>query len=168
MAAVVTSERPPEVDEGPTRHKLLLVCSGGGHLGQLLPLEPWWSNHDRVWVTFPGPAAARLDGDRVVFAHHPTTRNVANLVRNLVLAWRVVRRERPDAVVSTGAGVALPFFVAAWILGVRRVFIEVYDRVDSRSLSARLCRPFSDLFLLQWESQRELYGSGTVIGALYP
>ena len=70
--------------------------------------------------------------------------------------------------VSTGAGVALPFFLMAKVLGIRTVFIEVYDRIDSRSLTGRLCRPLSDLFLLQWERQRELYGSGTVIGGLYP
>ncbi len=155
-------------DDRADRYRLLLVASGGGHLGQLLTLEPWWSRHDRVWVTFATANAGALDGDPVVFAHHPTTRNVGNLLRNLVLAWRVLRRERPDAVVSTGAGVAVPFFVLAKVLGIRTVFVEVYDRIDSRSLSGRLCRPFSDLFLLQWERQRELYGSGAVIGALYP
>ena len=80
----------------------------------------------------------------------------------------MVRHERPDVVVSTGAGVALPFFIVAWLHRIPRVFIEVYDRIDSRSLSGRLCRPFSTLFLLQWERQRELYGSGTVVGPLYP
>ena len=45
--------------------------------------------------------------------------------------------------------------------------IDVYDRVDSRTLTGRLCRPLSDLFMLQWDSQRELYGSGTVVGPVY-
>jgi UDP-N-acetylglucosamine:LPS N-acetylglucosamine transferase len=166
MTATVEASRA--VDTGPGRHRLLLVASGGGHLGQLLPLAPWWSQHERTWVTFDTASAGQLGDDHVVFAHHPTTRNIPNLVRNVALAWRVLRQERPDAVVSTGAGVALPFFLMARVLGIRTVFIEVYDRIDSRSLSARLCRPLSDLFLLQWERQRELYGSGTVIGGLYP
>ena len=153
---------------GSDRHRLVLVASGGGHLGQLMPLRPWWSRHDRTWVTFDTPTASQLGDDPVVFAHHPTTRNLANLLRNLVLAWRVLRRERPDAVVSTGAGVAVPFFLVARLLGIRTVFIEVYDRIDSRSLTGRLCLPLSDLFLVQWERQRELYGRGTVIGGLYP
>ena len=153
---------------GPDRLRLLLVASGGGHLGQLLPLAPWLAQHDRLWVTFDTPSAQQLGDDPVVFAHHPTTRNIPNLVRNIGLAWKVLRRERPDVVVSSGAGVALPFFLMARVLGIRTVFIEVYDRIDSRSLTGRLCRPLSDLFLLQWERQRELYGSGTVIGGLYP
>jgi hypothetical protein len=156
------------IDPTGPRLRLLLVSSGGGHLGQLQPLEPWWSQHDRLWVTFEGPSADALAGDRVVHAYSPTTRNLKNLVRNIALAWSVVRHERPDVVVSTGAGVALPFFIVAWLHRIPRVFIEVYDRIDSRSLSGRLCRPFSTLFLLQWERQRELYGSGTVVGPLYP
>ena len=165
----MTTMSTPEVPTtGPTRHHVLLVASGGGHLGQLLALAPWWSAHDRTWVTFETVNAAALGDDRVVFAHHPTTRNIPNLARNLVLAWRVLRRERPDVVVTTGAGVAVPFFVLAKALGVRTVFIEVYDRIDSRTLTGRLCRPLSDLFLVQWERQRELYGQGTVIGGLYP
>jgi hypothetical protein len=166
MTATVTTGPPRPI--GPDRLRLLLVASGGGHLGQLLPLEPWWSGHDRTWVTFDTASAARVGDDPVLFAHHPTTRNIPNLIRNLALAWRVLRRERPDAVVSTGAGVAVPFFLMAKLLGIRTVFIEVYDRIDSRSLTGRLCRPLSDLFLLQWERQRERYGSGTVIGGLYP
>jgi hypothetical protein len=54
------------------------------------------------------------------------------------------------------------------VLGIRTVVIEVYDRIDRRSLTGRLCRPLSDLFLLQWERQRELYGSGTLIWGLNP
>jgi hypothetical protein len=150
------------------RLRILFVASGGGHLGQLQPLEPWWSGHERVWVTFDGPGTGAVDGDRVIYAHSPTTRNLKNLIRNLILAWTVIRRERPDVVISTGAGVALPFFVAAALHRIPRVFIEVYDRIDSRSLTGRLCRPLANLFLLQWERQRELYGSGTVVGPLYP
>lgn len=155
-------------DDTPVRHRLLLVSSGGGHLGQLMPLRPWWSAHDRTWVTFDTASARALDGEDVVFAHHPTTRNIPNLIRNVGVAWRVLRRVRPDAVVSTGAGIAPPFFLLARLLGIRTVFIEVYDRIDSRSLTGRLCVPLSDLVLLQWPRQRELYGRGEVIGGLYP
>lgn len=166
--AAVTDTRPPRVEAGPgTRHRVLLVGSGGGHLAQLRRLAPWWSQHDRLWVTFDLPCAADLAGDRVVWAHHPTTRNLRNLARNALLAWRVVRDERPDVVLSTGAGVALPFFLVARLHGIRTVYLEVYDRIDSRTLTGRLCRPLSDLFLLQWERQREAYGAGTVVGTLY-
>jgi UDP-N-acetylglucosamine:LPS N-acetylglucosamine transferase len=147
--------------------KVALVCSSGGHLAQLLRLRPWWSRHDRLWVTFDTPdALAHLADEHVVWAHHPTTRNLPNAFRNLLLAWRTLRRERPDVVVSDGAGVALPFFVVAKVLGIRTAYIEVYDRIDSRTLTGRLCRPFADLFCVQWEEQRARYPRATLIGTL--
>jgi len=147
--------------------KVALVCSSGGHLAQLHRLRPWWSRHERVWVTFDTPDALALLADEpVVWAHHPTTRNLPNAIRNLGLALRVLRRERPDVVVSDGAGVAFPFFLAAKLVRAKTVYIEVYDRIDSRTLTGRLCAPITDLFCVQWEEQRRLYPRAKLIGTL--
>ena len=148
--------------------KVALVCSSGGHLAQLHRMRSWWEAHERVWVTFDTPdATSLLATERVVWAHYPTTRNLLNAARNLLLAWRFLRRERPDVVVSDGAGVAFPFFLAAKVLGVRTVYVEVYDRIDTRTMAGRLCYPFSDLFCVQWEEQQRLYPRVRLIGTLF-
>jgi len=150
-----------------SRSHVLLVGSTGGHLAQLVRLEPWWSELDRTWVTFQLPDAESLLADeQVVWAHHPTTRNIKNLVRNLFLAVREVRRIRPDMVVSTGAGVAVPFFVIARLLRIPTVYIEVFDRIDSPTLTGRLCRPFTTRMCVQWPEQQALYRDAHVIGPL--
>lgn len=148
-------------------NRVLFVASSGGHLAQLLALEPWWRGRRRTWVTFgTEDARSRLDGEDTVWAYHPTTRHAWNLLRNLVLALRVVRRERPDVVVSTGAAVAFPFFLVAKLMCVPTVFIEVYDRLDSPTLTGRLCRPITDLFCVQWAEQTRFYPRAQVIGSL--
>jgi beta-1,4-N-acetylglucosaminyltransferase len=147
--------------------RVLIVCSSGGHLVQLYNLKPWWERHDRLWVTFEKlDSKSLLAGESVTWAHHPTTRNLRNLARNLGLAWRLLRSYRPDLVVSTGAGVAFPFFLLARLLGQKTVYVEVYDRIDSATMTGRLCYPLSNLFLLQWEEQRRIYPKGIVIGSL--
>jgi UDP-N-acetylglucosamine:LPS N-acetylglucosamine transferase len=144
-----------------------LVASSGGHLAQLLCLAPWWQERRRTWVTFPLPdTRSALTGEDVVYAHHPTTRNLPNLARNLLLAWRTLRRDRPDVIVSTGAGVAVPYFVIGRLLQIPTVFVEVFDRIDSPTLTGRLCRPFTTRMCVQWDSQRELYGAATLVGPL--
>jgi UDP-N-acetylglucosamine:LPS N-acetylglucosamine transferase len=146
---------------------LLFVCSSGGHLAQLVALRPWWAGRRRHWVTFRTPdAESLLAGESVGWAFHPTTRHLANLLRNTVLAVRTLRRYRPDAIVSTGAGVALPFFVLGRLAGIPTVYIEVYDRIDTPTLTARLCRPFASALLVQWEEQTRLYRGATVVGRL--
>jgi UDP-N-acetylglucosamine:LPS N-acetylglucosamine transferase len=145
----------------------MLVGSAGGHLAQLMRLRPWWQDHDRTWVTFDKPdARSLLAGESVIWAYHPTTRNIPNLVRNFVLAVRHVRRVRPDLVVSTGAAVAVPFFVVARLLRIPVVYVEVFDRIDSPTLSGRLCRPIATRFCVQWPEQQAHYPGSIVIGPL--
>lgn len=149
------------------RLKALLVCSTGGHLTQLHRLSGWWERHERVWVTFDkADARSLLAGEQVRWAHHPTTRNLPNLLRNLGLAVRLLRRERPDVIVSTGAGVAFPFFLLGRLMRIPTVYVEVYDRIDTGTLTGRLCYPLAGLFLLQWPEQRRRYPRGVVVGRL--
>lgn len=122
----------------------LLVASGGGHLQELVlayeRLEPRLSRAH--WVTYPTPEAfARLAGCRVTPCHHPTSRHAGNAVRNLVLADRMLRRLRPDRVISTGAGVAVPFLAAARARGIPAYYVESAARTEGPSLSGRLLQP---------------------------
>ena len=147
--------------------KILFVCSSGGHLAQLYRLRPWWQGHQRAWVTFNDPQSrSLLTGETVIHAHSPTTRNIPNAVRNLRLAFRVLRDQRPDVVLSDGAGVAFPFFLAAQALGSATVYLEVYDRISRPTLTGKLCYPFTELFLLQWPEQAASYPRGRVVGCL--
>jgi len=158
--------RRPEEAERPKR--ILFVSSAGGHLSQLLQLRVWWEHHERRWVTFDlADARSKLAGEALISAHHPTTRSVVNLARNAALAMSVVRAYRPDVVISNGAGVALPFFAAARLHRIPTVYVEVYDRVSSRTLTGRLCHPLSNRFLVQWPEQQALYPNSTLIGPLY-
>jgi len=147
--------------------RVLLVGSSGGHLAQLLALAPLWDRDRRTYVTFDtADAVSQLRGERVTWAYHPTTRNVPNLLRNSVLAVRELRRRRPDVVVSTGAAVGFPFFLVARALGIPTVFVEVYDRIDSPTLTGRLCRPLTTLFCVQWPEQARFYQGSELVGSL--
>jgi len=133
-----------------------LVCSSGGHFAELYRMREAWQHHDAVWVTFDSPdTRAILADERVVYAYAPTNRNVPNFLRNLVLAWRVLGRERPFAVVSTGAGVAVPFLIAARLKGVRSIYIESLSRVCGLSLTGRSAYRLADEFLVQWPELAE-------------
>ena len=54
---------------------------------------------------------------------------------------------------------------SARLLGVRTVYLEVYDRISRPTLTGRLCYPLAELFLLQWPEQAVSYPRGKVIGA---
>ena len=68
---------------------ILLVSSSGGCFNNLLQLRPFWSLHERLWITPRTPMAEEaLAGERVAWSFSPTTRNLPNLLRNLLLALR--------------------------------------------------------------------------------
>lgn len=154
---------PPAETDAP----VMMVTTQGGHLAQLLALQTWWARYDRLWVAPPtADVDDKLAGERVVHSYYPTTRNAWNAVRNFALAVRILLRERPALVVSAGAGVAVPFFLVAWVLRIPTVFIEVYDRIDSATMTGRLCGPFTTRRFVQWESQTECYPDAEVVGPL--
>lgn len=159
------SARSPE--DGPAAVRVYLVGSSGGHLAQLMALRVWWEETERTWVTFDTPDALDLlSEERTIWAYHPTTRNLPNLLRNTYLAIRTLSRDRPELVVTTGAALAFPYFLVARLLRIKTAYIEVIDRVDSPTLTGRLCRPFTSLFCVQWESQMDVYRGAHLIGPL--
>jgi UDP-N-acetylglucosamine:LPS N-acetylglucosamine transferase len=131
--------------------RILLVATPGGHLMQLMSLQPAWRGLEPTWVTLPAADSMHLlEGERVVTAHGPTCRNVPNLFRNLALAWRTIRATDPDVILSTGAGLAVPFFIAGKLLRRRLVYVESLTRVEDLALSGSLVYPIADAFFVQW------------------
>ena len=134
----------------PPNAEMILVCSSGGHLQQMLALQPVWGAYSHVWVTFDKSDARSLLADEdVVYAHGPTNRSVKNLLRNLALAWRVITELRPKAIVTTGAGVAVPFAWVGRLRGADVVYIESLARVRDVSLSCRLIAPLAARIYVQ-------------------
>lgn len=147
--------------------RVLLVASSGGHLLELLELANQYESRCRQWVTFDKPdARGLLTGESVTFAYGPTNRHLGNLLRNLVLAIRIILRVRPDAVITTGAGVGVPFLYVARIFGKRAIYVESLARVDRLSLSGRLVYPVATDFFVQWPELSERYRKGRYVGAI--
>ena len=81
------------------------------HLTHLYILKPFWVKHDRFWVKFDKEdAKSLLKGERMIPCYYPTNRSLKGLIINTRLAWKVLRKEKPDFIISAGVAVAIPFF----------------------------------------------------------
>lgn len=150
------------------RADLLLVCSTGGHLLQLVSLREAWEPFTRVWVTFDkSDARSLLRDERVTFAHGPTNRSLKNLIRNLAVAWRVVGEVRPRVVLSTGAGVAVPFAWIARLRGASIVYVESLARIEGPSLTYRLIAPVAARRYVQWPELADALPGARFAGNVY-
>jgi len=132
--------------------RVMLVASSGGHIFEMFCLREFWKDKERTWVSFPTADAKYLlkDEPNVHWAAYPTVRNLPNLARNIALARRLLRDERPDMILTTGAGVAAPFLWLAMPLGIPTVFVESITRITEMSLTARLVKPFTTKMVVQW------------------
>ena len=120
----------------------LLVANGGGHVRQMAALWPRIAevrDATRVWVTFDELASHALVGDdELVAAFQPTSRNIPNTLRNVRLAWSLIRSRHFDIAVSSGAALAVPFLTIASRRGVPSHYIESAARAEGPSLSGRM------------------------------
>jgi beta-1,4-N-acetylglucosaminyltransferase len=154
-----------EPDNG--RRDLLLVADPGGHLQELLALEEVWRGHTRAWVTVDNETFRAIGPAELVFsAHGPTRRNLVNLLRNTVLAARVIRAVRPQAIVTTGAGLSVPFVWVARALRVRTAYIECSGRVGV-SLSGRLAAPAANRVYVQWPDAVGIVAKAAYRGSIF-
>ena len=147
----------------------LLVASTGGHLAELHDLAPRLGITDRRWVTFDSPQSrSLLAGEDVVHVPPATSRDVVGAVRDLMVARRMFREERYERVVSTGASVALAFFLPAARAGIECCYIESATRTHGPSLTGKLVArvPGARLFTQypSWADDRWRYG-GSIFDA---
>lgn len=148
-------------------HKIGIITSKGGHLFQIHQLKPIFSKHNRFWVTFKGKDEEYLlKNEKKYFAFYPESRNLINAVLNFFLAWKILTKEKPNILISAGAGIAPPFFIVGKIMGMKLIFIEPYDFIHHPSLTGKIVSHFVDLFLVQHKEQLSFYKKAKYWGSL--
>jgi len=151
------------------KNNIGIITSKGGHLSEVLQLQPLWVDRDRFWVTFRGKDTSYyLAKEKKHYAHFPESRSLVNAVRNLFLAVRILKKERPTVLISCGAGIAVPFFlVGKFLYGTRLIYIESYDFIAYPSLTGKLLYNFVDLFVVQHSIQKKWYPKAKYWGSLF-
>ena len=138
--------------------KILLVCNPGGHLTDMLSLEKFWSNHEREWVTYRHFHTEKLSRkEKVYWVKMQEARMLIRAIINFFNALLILRKSKPDLVVSTGASLAVPFILASKLYKIKTIFIETIGRPDDLSLSAKLVYNIVDELYVQWPECLERY-----------
>ncbi len=155
MSDPATAEPSPRT----TSLKVCLAASGGGHVRQLLDLREVWSEHDYFFVTEDTALGQTLAREhRTYFVPHfawgqtrfgSPLKMLTGALVSLFRSLAFMSRERPDVIISTGAGAVIFPVIWARLFGARVVVIESFARFDGPSLFGRIAAPFAHDVVVQ-------------------
>lgn len=128
--------------------KILAVSSGGGHWEQLQLLREAFSAHEVCYVTTDLTLAA-VDSSILVIPDCNRNRPSQALL-SAGSVYRIIRRIRPDVIVTTGAAPGLIAIIIGRICGAHTVWIDSVANAEQLSLSGRLAKWVAHLCLTQW------------------
>lgn len=150
IAAPAAPAAPAQAHCPPRLRRVLLVASGGGHWVQLLRLKAAWQDADVAYVTVQGSYRDQVPGERFYCVADATRWNRWALLRMALQVTRLILRERPDVIITSGAAPGVVAMRVGKLLGARTVWLDSIANVDALSMSGQRVSGFADLHLTQW------------------
>ncbi|QHS23515.1 polysaccharide biosynthesis protein [Virgibacillus sp. MSP4-1] len=152
--------------------KILLISSIGGHLTQLLQLNSLFQNYQYHIVTEKSEITVPLKNQYSVSflvygARNYPVRYLFKFGYNILKSFFIFLRKRPNVVITTGVHTAVPMCYIAKLFRKKVVYIESFAKSKTPSLSGKLVYPIADLFIVQWETMKDVYPDAIYGGAIY-
>ena len=145
--------------------KVCIVSSCGGHLTEVRRLKSKYGLYDHFYVLNDKAILPQDMKGKTYFITH-SERDWRFFI-NLFEALRILWRERPDVILSTGAGPVVPFaIIGRFFFRVRVIFIETITQVDTPSLSGRIMYRLAHRFFYQWKTLKPFFPKGEFGGPL--
>jgi UDP-N-acetylglucosamine:LPS N-acetylglucosamine transferase len=144
--------------------KICIVSSCGGHLTEVRALKPTYGRYEHFYVLDDRIHLPQDMQGKTYYIWH-SERDLL-VVLNLFAAWRILRKEKPTLIISTGAGAVVPFALVGKVLGIKTVFVETFTRVTHPSLSGTIMYRLADRFFYQWKSLSQYFPKGIYGGPL--
>ncbi len=152
--------------------RLCLAGSGGGHVRQLLDLEPVWSAHDYFFVTEESALGESIASDHPArFVDHYSFgqlrlgkpfKMLRAMIRNLVQSIEILRQEKPSVILTTGAGAVFWIALLGRLSGAKVILVESFARFEAPSKFGRMVKPFATDVIAQSEQLKERWPDALV------
>ena len=148
--------------------KICLTSSAGGHLHELLLAIRNVDISNSYWVMYDSPHVRKFCADkRHYFVMNTSPTNKLTWVVNAVKSLLILCWERPDVIISTGAGVSFPtMWLGKKLFGTKIIYIASAADVDHPARTPYRAYGIADLFLVQWPEMLNIFPNAKYIGAL--
>ena len=131
--------------------RVLAVASSGGHWVQLGRLRPAFEGLDVAFASVVPSYAADVSGHRYYTFDDVSRFNKAKLLVVALQIFRILSKEQPDVVITTGAAPGLiTLALAKTIFRAKTIWIDSMANCEQMSTSGEQARRFADIWLTQW------------------
>lgn len=142
--------------------RVLFISSTGGHLRELMKLEPLFKYYDYSIITEKDSTTENLKDKYKIYYVPYSTRSkiITYLFKYTFVVFKSIFlfiKIKPDVIVSTGTHTAVPICFLAKIFNKNVVYIETYANITRKTLTGKIIYPISDLFIVQWEKMKKMY-----------
>lgn len=144
--------------------RICLAGSGGGHVRQLLDIKPIWSEHDHFFITEDTALGRSIESmARTYYVPHVALgqarlghplRMLRLALVGLWMSFRLIAKERPDVIITTGAGSVFFPILFGRLFGTRIVLIDSFARFNHPSAFARIVAPLAHCRIAQSDRLR--------------
>lgn len=149
------------------QNKICLAASAGGHLSQLLKIAPVRQGYDIFCLTTMEAVRGKLQPfGPVTVVGECNRQHPMRVFKVFVRCVKVVVREKPDIIISTGAAVGCITCFLGKLVGSKIIWMDSITNVERLSLSGRMVRYIADLFLVQWPELADKYHKVEYVGAV--
>lgn len=150
--------------------KICFVSSSGGHWEELLCLKELAEKYESFFVTEQG-GQVKDSMLKNVYILPQINRNEKNFtfhfIRIFIEANKILKMEKPDLVISTGALISFPFCLLVKLGGGKVIYIESFARIRDSSMTGKLVYRFADLFIVQWKTMLKVYPKAKYVGGIF-
>lgn len=150
--------------------KLVFAASSGGHLEQLLMLNPLMEKYDSVFVTEKTEYNVGKTDVKTYYLSQINRKELLflpKLIGNTFRSLRIIMKERPKVMITTGVLAIVPLALLMKLFGGKLIYLESFAKVTSKTLSGKLLYRFADQFYVQWEEMLKLYPNAIYKGGIY-
>lgn len=152
------------------KNKICFIASSGGHMEEIARLKNIEHTYDSFLITEKSKFTIKDFCKRKYLVAQVNRRELLFLPKFIWLffhAMELLKIERPEFIITTGALIAYPFCIVGKIMGIKIIYVESFARVTHPSLTGRLLYNFADLFIVQWEDMLKLYPKSILGGGVF-
>lgn len=151
--------------------KVIFACSSGGHLQEMLKLEPLFKDYEYLLITeYTDVSKTLKEKYNIKYLKYGSIYYFFSYIfiflYNLFKGIFIVAKFRPDTVVSTGAHTGGLICYIAKVFGAKVIYIETLAKTKSLSKTGKNVYKIADKFYVQWESLANKFEKAQYIGRL--